>query len=159
MTFEPGKALVDRVVTLARTFETPRKVAFEAWTDPYHVAKWWGPKGFTAPRCEWDARPGGAIGIDMRGPDGTVHPMRGEIREIVSPEKFIFTTAVDDADGNVLFEVLNTVTFAEHGRNTTITIDARVTKAMPQAKDALDGMEEGWSQTLDRFVEVVVSGR
>lgn len=155
MTFEPGKALVDRVVTVSRTLDAPRKVVFEAWTDPYHVAKWWGPKGFTAPRCEWDARPGGAISIDMQGPDGTIHPMRGEIREIVSPEKLIFVSIVDDADGVLLFEVLNTVTFAEHARKTTVTVDARVTKARPQAADALDGMEEGWSQTLDRLKDLI----
>lgn len=155
MTFEPGKALVDRVVTIARTFEGPRKVVFEAWTDPYHVAKWWGPKGFTAPRCEWDARPGGAIRIDMQGPDGAIHPIRGEIREIVSPERFIFVSIVDDADGNVLFEVLNTVSFAEHGRKTTVTVDARVTKAMPEAAPMLDALEESWSQSLERLGNLV----
>ena len=155
MTFEPGKALVDRVVTVARTLDAPRKVVFETWTDPYHVAKWWGPKGFTAPRMEWDARPGGPIRIDMQGPDGAIYPMRGEIREIVSPERFIFVGIVDDAEGNVVFEVLNTVTFAEHARKTTVTVDARITKAMPQAAPMAEGMETHWIESLERLKDLL----
>lgn len=155
MTFEPAKALVDRVVTLARTFDAPRKVVFEAWTDPYHVAKWWGPTGFTNPVCEWDARPGGAIRIEMRAPDGTLYPMRGEIREIVSPETLIFTSAVDDAQSNTILEVLHTVTFAEREGKTTVTVDSHVTKAMPEAEPMLDGMEDGWSQSLERLAALV----
>ena len=155
MTFEPGKALVDWVVTVVQTFDAPRKVVFEAWIDPYHVAKWWGPRGFTAPRFEWDARPGGAIRIDMQGPDGVIHPMRGEIREIVSPEKFIFASIVDDADGNVIFEVLNTVTFDEHARKTTVSVDARITKARPQAAAMAEGIERHWTESLDRLQDLL----
>jgi len=151
MTFEPSKALVDRVVTLSRTFDAPRKIVFEAWTDPYYVARWWGPAGFTNPVCEWDARPGGAIRIEMRAPDGERFPMRGEIREIVSPEKLIFSSVVDDDQGNIVLEVLHTVTFVERESKTTVTVDSHVTKAMPEAAPMLDGMEEGWSQSLERL--------
>src|SRR5512133_1069200 len=61
-------------VTLTRTFDAPREVVWRAWTDPKLLAKWWGPRMFTTPRCEVDVRPGGAILIDMRGPDGVIYP-------------------------------------------------------------------------------------
>src|SRR5436190_8252782 len=64
-----------RELVLTRVFDAPREVVFRAWTDPERLAQWWGPRGFTNPRCEWDARPGGAIRVDMKGPDGTVYPM------------------------------------------------------------------------------------
>jgi len=57
-----------RELTLIRIFDAPRDLVFEAWTNPQHLAKWWGPDGFTNPRCEFDARPGGKIHIDMQAP-------------------------------------------------------------------------------------------
>ena len=55
------------------------------------MAQWWGPKGFTNPFCELDARPGGAIRIHMRAPDGVVFPMTGRFREVAEPERLVFT--------------------------------------------------------------------
>ncbi len=50
----------DRELTMTRIFDAPRELVFKAWTNPEHVAQWWGPKGFTNPVCELDVRPGGA---------------------------------------------------------------------------------------------------
>ena len=69
-------------LSITRIFDAPRAVVFKVWTESEHVAKWWGPYGFTNPVCEVDARPGGAIRIDMRGPDGVVYPMGGIFHEI-----------------------------------------------------------------------------
>ena len=77
------------------------------------LAQWWGPKGFTNPVCEIDARVGGALRIHMRAPDGSIYPMKGEIREIVAPERLVFTNIAVDADGSHIIEGLTTVTFAE----------------------------------------------
>ena len=59
-----------RTVVLTRLLDAPRELVFKMWTDPTHVARWWGPKGFTNPVCEVDARPGGALRIVMRGRTG-----------------------------------------------------------------------------------------
>jgi uncharacterized protein YndB with AHSA1/START domain len=138
----------DLVIT--RTFNAPRALVFKAWTDPEHVAKWWGPNGFTTPVCELDARVGGAIRIHMRGPDGTIYPMTGVFQEIVEPERLVMMHFVPD-EANPLFEVLNTVTLTEHGGKTTQTLHARVVKATPAAAPALNGMEAGWTQSLERL--------
>ena len=62
-------------VTITRTFDAPRKLVWQAWTDPKMMAQWFGPRGFTNPFCELDVRPGGSLRIVMRGPDGNDYPM------------------------------------------------------------------------------------
>lgn len=136
-----------------RVFEAPRELVFKAWTDPKHLAQWWGPHGFTNPVCEVDARPGGAIRIDMRGPDGTVYPLRGTYQEIVRPERLSFISSGLDEEGNPLFEALTTVTFAEDGGKTTLRVHVRVIKATAKAASHLAGMEEGWTQNLERLAD------
>lgn len=66
------KTLTEREVTITRVFDAPRATVFRAWTDADRLAQWWGPKGFTNPVCEIDARVGGAIRIHMRSPDDCV---------------------------------------------------------------------------------------
>jgi uncharacterized protein YndB with AHSA1/START domain len=145
------QSMLAQSLVMTRTFDAPRALVFHAWTDPSHVAQWWGPRGFTNPRCEWDARPGGKIHVDMRGPDGTVYPMPGEFHEVVAPERIVFSSsAVDGA-----LEVLNTITFADEGEQTRMTLEAIVVKATADAKFALDGMREGWTQTLERLADDV----
>jgi uncharacterized protein YndB with AHSA1/START domain len=147
----------ERELVITRVFDAPRELVFKAWTDPKHVAQWWGPKGFTNPVCELNVRPGGAIRIHMRGPDGTVYPMTGVYQEIVEPERLVFTSAALDERGKPLFEVLSTVTFAEQGGKTTLTLQARVVKSTAEAAPYLEGMAQGWTQSLDRFAAFVVN--
>ena len=145
--------LVGRELVITRVFNAPRELVFKAWTDPKQLAQWWGPHGFTTPVCTLDVRTRGAIRIHMCGPDGTVYPMTGVYQEVVVPERLVFTLTPLDEEGNALFEVLNTVTFAGHGGKTTFTLVARVVKATVKASPYLAGMEEGWAQQLDRFAD------
>lgn len=144
-----------RELVITRVFNAPRKAVFKAWTDPQQVARWWGPHGFTNPVCEVDARPGGSIRIHMRGPDGTVYPMTGTYQEVVEPERLVFLSAALDQDGTPMFEVLTTVTFAEQGGKTTLTMNARVVKATAKAPQYIAGMEAGWTQSLERLDKFV----
>ena len=139
-----------------RVFEVPVELAYKAWTDPKQLAKWWGPKDFTNPVCELDLRPGGEIRIDMTGPDGAVYPMGGIFHEIIEPQKLVFTsTAFMKEEGNWQLEVFNTVTFADENGNTKLTVHAVIVKRSPEVEAALDGMEDGWNQSLDRLGELV----
>ena len=79
--------------------------------------------------------------------------MRGVFREIVEPERLVFTAVAVDKEGNLLLEALTTVTFADHGGKTKLTLQARVVKATAEAAPHLEGMEEGWSQSLERLEE------
>lgn len=150
-----GAKLDNQEMTMTRLFDAPRDLVYRAWTERDRLARWWGPTGFTNPRCEIDVRPGGAIRIDMRAPDGKVYPMTGEFLEVVPPERLVFLSAALDASGEPLFEIRNVVTFAEEGNKTKLTVHAKVLKARPEAAQHLAGMEMGWSLTLDRLAEEV----
>lgn len=143
-------------VTITRTFAAPREPVWAAWTDPDQVARWWGPKDFTVPNCEMDVRPGGAFRIDMQAPDGTVYPTEGVFDEVQEPERLVLIGgAVEDDDGTYQLEVRQTVTFEERGDSTELVLEAEVVSATPDAADALEGMEEGWSQSLAKLAGYV----
>ena len=147
----------DVEVTLVRILDAPRAAVFKAWTDPKQLAQWWGPKDFTNPVCEIDARPGGKILIHMRGPDGQIYPMTGVIREIDPPRRLVFSDATVDMDGNVQLEGFNTVTFEEQGGKTKLTVHSTANAVMPLAAQMLKGMNEGWAQSLDRLADLVAA--
>jgi uncharacterized protein YndB with AHSA1/START domain len=92
-----------------------------------------------------------AYDIHMRGPDGTLYPRTGVYQEIVEPERLVFTGAALDEKGSPLFEVRNTATFAEQGGKMTLTLQARVVKATAEPAPSLEGMEAGWTSSLDRL--------
>jgi uncharacterized protein YndB with AHSA1/START domain len=145
------RPLAEGELTITRTFDAPRALVFQAWTDPQHLARWWGPEGFTNPVCEFDARVGGALRIHMRGPDGMVYPMKGVIREIVAPERLVFSNVAVDAAGKHLLEGLTTVTFAEQNGKTTMTMHSRAAAVAEIGISYLQGMEAGWTQSIDRL--------
>ena len=144
-------ATTDRELILTRVLDAPRELVFRMWTDPQHVAKWWGPMGFTNPVCEMDVRPGGELRIVMRAPDGTDHPMIGTFREVVAPERLVFTFAAVDGQGNSLLDGVTVVTFTERGGKTELTVQTHAIALVPLAARMLEGMDAGWRQTLDRL--------
>ena len=151
MTAQPDTKPLTREVTITRLVDAPRELVFRAWTDPKHLAQWWGPNGFTNPVCEVDLRVGGMLRIVMRAPNGTEFPMRGVFREIVAPERLVFTDTPVDKDDNDIIDGLTTVTFAEEGGKTRLTLHTRARVLNPDAAWMLEGMQAGWTQSIDRF--------
>jgi len=157
-TAAPVESWVDRKAVFTRTFDAPRGLVFSVWTDAKHVQQWWGPHGFTNPRCDWDARRGGAIHVDMTGPDGAVYPMTGRFEEIDPSQRIVFISAALDDGGQPMFEVRNTVTLHEQGGKTMVRVEAVVISVTASIASAyLRGMNEGWSQTLDRLASHVAT--
>jgi uncharacterized protein YndB with AHSA1/START domain len=146
-------AKIERELVIERVFDMPPDIVFQAWTQPEHLARWWGPKGFTNPICEVDLRVGGAWHIVMCAPDGAEYPCGGVYREIVKPERLVFTNLALDKDGNPIIDGLTTVTFAAHGAKTKLTLRTRATALVSYAAQMLDGMEAGWTQSLERLGE------
>jgi uncharacterized protein YndB with AHSA1/START domain len=145
-----SKPLKEAELTITRTFAAPRALVFAAWTDARHLAQWWGPHGFTNPVCEIDPRVGGKLRIHMRAPDGETHCLDGVIREIVAMERLVFENSVEVA-GRRMLEGLVTVTFAERDGKTTMTLHARAAALAEEALAWLGGMNEGWTQTIERL--------
>lgn len=148
---QPHQASVPRAYSFRRLFDAPRDAVFQAWVNSRQLAQWWGPEGFTNPVCTLDARPGGAIHVDMRSPEGVVYPMGGTYREISEPARLVFTSAALDAHDRPLFEVLNIASFAEVDGETDFHLDARLISTTPEAEQYLVGMSDGWAQSLDRL--------
>ena len=138
-------------IVITRVFDAPRTIVFKTWTDPKHLAAWWGPRGFTNPRCEVDVRAGGIIRIDMRAPNGTVYPMAGIFLEIKEPEQIVFTSGALDDQGVQLFEFLHTVMFADRDGLTELTIRSRMVKTTAGAEKYTSGFKAGMTQSLEKL--------
>ena len=149
---------------ITRIFDAPPSLVFRAWTDPEHVKRWWGPNGFTMPFCTIDLRVGGVFHYCMRSPDGQDYWGKGVYREIVEPERLVFTDTFSDEAGNVVppthygmsadwpTETLVTVTFEDHDGKTKLTLRSPLGTA-PQAER--EGAQQGWSESLDRLAQVL----
>jgi uncharacterized protein YndB with AHSA1/START domain len=110
-----AEAPADREIVSTRVLEAPRERVFRAWIDPAHLARWWGPKGFTNTFHEFEPRPGGPWRFVMRGPDGVDHPNENVFLEVVEPERLVFRH-LSPIHG---FQV--TATFEERGSRTKLT--------------------------------------
>ncbi len=151
-----GENLVGKEFVITRDYDAPRELVWLACTDARHLAQWWGPRGFSAPVCEWDARPGNRIYVVMRAPNGTDYPMGGEFHEVVAPEKLVTTTGALDARGNLMFEFRHTLTLLEQEGRTKLTMRSRLMKVIaPDAPKYIGGFEAGMTQSLERLADVV----
>lgn len=163
----------DRTFEITRVFEATRDLVYTAWTRPEHLKRWWGPNEFTVPVFDVDLRPGGAYRFVMRAPDSSEFPARGVYLEIAPNERLVFdmdhsglpegwhdavNPGRDRSLGRPKFETLVTVTFADEGPGTRLTI--RMTFESPEvlALFAKAGVSEGWSQSLDRLENVLKGG-
>ncbi|MGA3121815.1 MAG: SRPBCC domain-containing protein [Polyangiaceae bacterium] len=130
----------DLVVT--RVFDAPRHLVFEAWSKAEHVSRWFAPRPLTMPSCEVDFRPGGAFRFIMRAPDGVEYPFEGVFREVVPPERIVFTGWVHEGNATQ-----TTITFAEHDGKTTLTMHQTFSFESPATR----GARQGWTATLDQL--------
>jgi uncharacterized protein YndB with AHSA1/START domain len=139
----------ERVLMIERVFDAPPSLVFKAWTDPQHLVHWYGPRGFTLPSCKLDLRTGGAWRSCMLSPEGREHWVRGVCREIVEPNLLVFTWAHENEDGALGQETLVTVTFAEQGGKTKLTLHQAVFESVKER----DSHRGGWNSSLDRLAE------
>ena len=148
-------------VTITRILDVPRATVWRAWTDPKIVPKWWGPRGVTIPECEIEPRKGGKIHIVMLagkelGPaEGTRWPMTGTFEEVTPQSRLVFAANAEDGNSQTILETRTTVTFDEIQGKTKVTVHTLLTKSTdtPQAKFAVQGMEMGWNQQMDKLGE------
>ncbi len=148
-----------RTLTLTRVFDAPRELVFKMWTDPKHLAQWFGPKEFTNPVAEVDPRAGGRIHVVMRAPWGSDYPMEGMFREVVRPERLVFTNNAVDQNGGLLIESVTTVTFEDENGKTKMTMHTDAKGLVDIAARMLEGMETGWSQSFDKLADAIARAR
>jgi len=149
---------IDREILITRVFDAPRELVFAAWTDPQRVAQWWGPKGYSSFACEIDLRVGGVFSLRMQGPDGVVYPCTGVFREVVKPERIVYTGPSEKnhpCGAGLPPNAIVTVNFVEHDRKTTLTIHARLESAADRDAAVDAGFVPGWDSTLERLAELL----
>jgi uncharacterized protein YndB with AHSA1/START domain len=154
----------EREFTITRVFNAPRDLVFKAQTEAERLAQWWGPKGFKMLVTRMDLRPGGMFLYCMRSPEG--HEMWGKFvyREVVAPERLVFVNSFSDAQGGTVrapfapdwpLEVLNIVTFTEHGGKTTLHMRGAPVNATEAERRRFDSfheqMNQGFGGTLDQL--------
>jgi uncharacterized protein YndB with AHSA1/START domain len=145
----------ERELVITRIFDAPRHLVFLAWTEPDRVARWWGPQGFVTTYCNMDIRPGGAFRVCMRSPEGFEHWKQGVYREVVKPERLVFTFAWEDASAKPGHQTVVTVTFAEHGDKTKLTLHQAVFETI----EACNYHHSGWTSAMQRFAEYLAENQ
>jgi uncharacterized protein YndB with AHSA1/START domain len=138
---------------ITRLFDAPRVLVFKVWTQPEHLARWWGPQGFANVAWQMDVRPGGAWYRRMRAPDGRIYIKRGVYREVVPPARLVFTYVNEAEDGTLDGETLVTVTFEEQGTGTRLTLHHSGFESI-ELRDAHQG---GWTSCMERFAEYLAA--
>lgn len=150
-------------IFITRIFDAPRELVFKVWTDPEHITKWWGPKNFTAPFCRIDFRVGGEYLYCMRSPEGMDFWTTGSFKEIVVPERIVYTDSFADANGNAVpashygmegdwpLELLVTVTFEEQEGKTKLTLRHA---GIPEGEMS-EMTAAGWNESLDKFADAL----
>jgi uncharacterized protein YndB with AHSA1/START domain len=108
-----------RSIIGTREFDAPRDLVFAAWTDPKHLAQWWGPNGFTTTTMSFELRPGGIWRFVMHGPDGRDYQNRITFEEVVQPERIVYRHGGGEDVEPVQFR--QTVIFEDLGGRTRIT--------------------------------------
>lgn len=143
----------DRELKITRVFNAPRNLVWKAWTEPEHIAQWWGPTGFTNTIHKMDVKAGGTWDFIMHGPDGADYPNKIVFTEVVKPELLKYDHGSDDPNDPIRFKV--TVNF--------VALDAKRTELhmhmIFQTKEMFDfvvqkhGAIEGNRQTMNRLEE------
>jgi uncharacterized protein YndB with AHSA1/START domain len=140
-----------------RLLDAPRELVFLAFTDPEHLAQWWGPNGFTTTTHSFDFQPGGVWRFVMHGPDGRDYQNRITYEEIVPPERIVYRH--DGGEDVEPVQFSQTLTFQDlGGGRTRLTWHGRFPTAEERARVVKEyGADKGLSQTMARLVDYVAA--
>ena len=146
-------ATADREIVISRVIDAPRELVFEAFTGVQHLARWWGPDGFTTATRAFEFRVGGEWDFVMHGPDGTDYQEWITWREIAPPDRIVLLHGESRDDPNAFESIL---TFAPDGAATRI--DMRTVFPTTQLRDeAVEKFHatEGGRQILSKLAAYV----
>jgi uncharacterized protein YndB with AHSA1/START domain len=140
----------------SRVFDAPRELVFSAWTDPKHLARWWGPDGFSTTTSAFDFRAGGVWRFVMHGPDGRDYENRITFDEIVPPERLRYHHGGGSDVEPVQFRT--TVTFEDIGGKTRVTLTGVFPSRAERDRVIREyGADKGLVQTLGRLGDYVAT--
>lgn len=151
---------------ISRTFDAPRDLMFQVWTECEHLSHWWGPKGATVSSCRNDLRPGGLMHYAMRTSEGDEIWGRWVYREIAEPERIVFVNSFSDPEGGLTrhpfaaewpLQMLTVITFDERDGGTLVTVRWSPYDASDLERATFDSghdsMRGGWTGTFEQLAE------
>ena len=145
-----------KVIEGTRVFDATPELVFSVWTDPKHLAQWWGPNGFTTTTRQFEFKPGGVWRFVMHGPDGRDYQNRITFVEIVPNKRIAYRHGGGDDVEPVQFQT--EVTFAPHNGKTRVTWRMQFPTAEARAHViAQYGADKGLIQTMSRLGEYVAA--
>ncbi|HEY2754527.1 MAG TPA: SRPBCC family protein [Pseudolabrys sp.] len=145
-----------RAIIGTRTLDAPRTLVFAAWSNPKHLAQWWGPNGFTTTTHAFDVRASGGWRFVMHGPDGRDYQNRITFDEIVAPERIVYRHGGGDDVESVQFST--TVLFENLGGKTKLIWRGVFPTPEERARVIREyGADSGLVQTMARLVEYVAA--
>jgi uncharacterized protein YndB with AHSA1/START domain len=143
--------LAKRTLSIKKTFDAPIELVWEAWTQPEHLAQWWGPKGMTVNIVEHNFKVGGNWKYTMPMPNGAEFISEGQYSEIVKFQKIITSANFRPMTEGVEIRVL----FEKNGNKTNFTFSVvHPTEEYKQQQENM-GFYNGWGSTLARFESVL----
>ncbi|MDQ0757805.1 SRPBCC family protein [Streptomyces canus] len=150
---ESDRIRAEREIVISRAIGAPRELVFEAFTQVRHLARWWGPEGFTTTTRSFEFRVGGAWDFVMHGPDGTDYQEWITWREIVPPERIALLHGESRDDPNAFESVL---AFQSAGDDTRIVMRT-VFPSKELRDEAVEKYRaiEGGEQTLNNLAAYV----
>lgn len=146
----------DTDILFTRIFNAPRTLVWKAYSQAEHLKNWWGPEGWTLPVCELDFKPGGKWVYAMQSPDGEMSHGGATYQEIVEPERIVYVDYFTDDKGNPLPdfpEAHITITFTESDGKTIMSCLTRYNTREERDAVLQMGVEQGFTETLDRLVK------
>jgi len=143
----------DLEIVMARDFDAPPDIIFDALTKPEFVQRWLlGPDGWIMPVCEIDLKVGGAWRFVWRNEEnGREIGMHGEYREIVRPEHIVHTEIFGEG------ESLVTSSITAKGETATLIMTMRFDSRAERAAALETGMADGVAVGYDRLDEMLAS--
>ena len=147
-------------VVLERVYDASPEAVWKAWTDPEMLKQWWGPDNVSIPECKIDVKVGGKFYIVMEageamGPyKGTLWPMQAEFTEVVPHSKLAYKAQAWTEGQNkedTMIDQTTDITFTEENGKTKVVVKAAIHKTGPKAKMAVEGMQYGFAQQLEKL--------
>lgn len=130
---------------LRRNFKCSPETLFSCWTDPRHLAKWWGPEGMNAPVIDLDVKPGGRWRTVMRNDKGEEFKVQGVYREVMPPKRLVFTWAWEDETGKPGHESIVTLTVTPEGGGAAL----HMVHDVLESDESRDNHNKGWTSSLN----------
>ena len=151
----------DREIMMARTFDAPRHLVWEAMTKPEFIKRWlYLPDGWSMVSCEHDVRVGGTFRWACAGPDGnTAMVMHGVHRDVVVPERIVRTETFEFGCPSQSGEQLVTMILSDMGNRTKVAFTAVYPSTEARDGALASGMEHGVSVGYDQLDELLAEAK